>query len=188
MQLIFNAKNVIVGAVLVAGGYYGYRSFFADIETRDMPKLVRTFRDSQPARQLLIKQRILGLYQPSRDYDLFARELNSTSPITQALAVSVITAKGEGRAMPALLQMLRDPQRADIVKEEVARAFSVFRTKDAIGRLIELTDTSEPLGVRSAAHNTLKALTGVGGEIKLGDATREHWSLWWRDHPNAVSP
>jgi len=186
MQLIFNFRNVAIGAVLAAGAYYGHRSFFADIGSRDVAKLVRSYREAQPARQLLIKRRILELYQPSHDYDTFFNALDSPSPITQALAAAVLAAKGERRAVPKLLDLLRDTGRAETVTAEVAAAFALLPTREAVPRLIELTDVREPIAVRSAAHNTLRELTRTGGEIKFGDATRQHWSLWWRDHPNSV--
>jgi len=187
MQVVLNFRNVVVGTALLVGVYYGHRTLFADMNTRDMGKLIRSYRDAQPARQLLIKRRILDLYQPARDYETFLAALDSPSPVTQAFAVDVLAAKGEQRALPKLLEMLRDPDRTDIVKQELASACSRFPTKDAVPRLIELTDLSEPLAVRSSAHSALRAITQCGGEMKLGEATREHWTLWWRDHPNAVA-
>ena len=75
---------------------------------------------------------------------------------------------------PPLCSMLLDP----LLQERYVRH---------ITRLIELTDVGESLGVRSAAHGTLRSITHSGGEMKLGEASREHWTLWWRDHPNAVT-
>lgn len=187
MQVVLNFRNVVVGTALVVGAYYGHRALFADMNTRDLGRLIRSYRDAQPARQMLLKRRILEVYQPAHDYETLLAALDAPSPVTQALAVGVLAAKGEWRALPKLIEMLRDPDRTDIVKEELASAFSHFPTRDAVPRLIELTDASESLGVRSAAHNTLRSITHAGGEMKLSEASRQHWTLWWRDHPNAVA-
>jgi hypothetical protein len=187
MQLILSVRNVAVGTALLVGAYYGHRALFADMSTRDMGKLIRSYRDAQPARQLLLKRRIIDLYQPAHDYETFLAALDAPSPVTQALAVEVLAAKGERRAVPRLLSMLSDPGRTDIVQQELANAFARFPTREAVARLIELTDVAEPLAVRSAAHNTLRTITRCGGEIKLSEASREHWTLWWRDHPNVVT-
>ena len=91
------------------------------------------------------------------------------------------------QALAQLLELLHDSGRTDIVKQELASAFSRLPTRDAVPRLIELTDVGETLAVRSAAHSSLRAITHCGGEMKLSEASREHWSLWWRDHPNSVA-
>jgi len=187
MQLVLNFRNVVVGTALVVGVYYGHRALFADMNSRDVGQLIRSYRDAQPARQMLIKRRILDLYRPAHDYEVFLAALDSPSPVTQTLAVEILAAKSEWRALPKLLELLRDSGRTDIVKQELASAFSRLPTRDAVPRLIELTDLGEPLAVRSAAHNTLRAITHCGGEMKLSEATRQHWTLWWRDHPNSVA-
>lgn len=182
MQLVLSFKNVVIGTAIVVAGYYGYRNFVADIKTTDLRKLIRSHRDSQAARQVVIKRRILALYQSGRDYKVVVDALDSPSPISQALAVEVLAAKYEDKALPRVLEMLRDPDRADIVKAELANATAEFKAKTAIPRLIELTSTTEPQPVRAAAHNALQTLTGTRGEVKFGDAARQHWTLWWRDH------
>ena len=94
----------------------------------------------------------------------------------------IIPALNEERAIPRLLEMLGEEDRADLVKEELAQAMGSLHVREAIPRLIQLTDDAEPLEARTAAHAALQQLTGVGGQIKFSDAAREHWDLWWRDH------
>ncbi|MFW6107208.1 MAG: HEAT repeat domain-containing protein [bacterium] len=183
MQLVLNAKNVCLGAVVIAAGYYGYRNLYGDIRSKDTAELLRAHRSAQPARQLIIRRRILTIYESQRDYETIVHALGNTSPTTQALAVAILREKGERRAVPRLLDMLEDPDRADIVKEELAATMGEFEFLEAVPRLIELTDTREAQDVRIASHNALKILTGAKGEMKLSDATRQHWTLLWRDHP-----
>jgi len=182
MQLVLNFKSAVVSVALVTVGYYAYRSTFADAGTRDIGKLLRSHRDAQHARQLILKRRILAVYDTSRDYADVERALDSASPVTQALAVEILAEKSGPKAKAKLLEMLADPGRDDVVKEALAGAFASVHTKEAIPRLVELTDVSEAPGVRASAHHTLQALTGVVGEIKLGDATRQHWTLWLRNN------
>lgn len=186
MQLVFSFRNVVVGTALVVAGYCAYRGFAADIESEDLGVLMLRHREASPARQLIIKRRILAIYQGGRDYERMVESLDGPSPISQALAVEVLVARGEHKAVPKLVETLDDRERADIVKERLAAAMARFRTREAVPRLIELTDASEHLAVRAAAHDALQALTGAGGAVKFGDATREHWSLWWRDHHTFV--
>jgi hypothetical protein len=188
VQLVLNFKSVVVGTALVVAGFYGYRTFVADIESEDVGQLIRSHRDSQSTRQLIIKRRIVTLYRSGRDYVLLCRALDSPSPATQALAVGVLAAKNDDKAIPKLLDMLRDTERADVVKEELADALAGFRVREAVPRLIELTDTRESQSVRAAAHSGLQAITGAGAEVKLGDATRQNWTLWWRNSQPAGSP
>jgi hypothetical protein len=143
---------------------------------------MHSHRDAPHARQIIIKRRILAIYNASRDHQTVARGLDSASPITQALAVEVLAEKSGHESAPKLLEMLADPSRDDIVKEALARAFALVRVPEAMPRLVELTDTREATGVRAAAHNTLKAITGAGGAIKLGEATCQHWTLWLRNN------
>jgi len=182
MQVILSFRNVAIGTALVVAGFYGYRGFVADIETDDVGHLIRSHRESQPARQMIIRRRILAVYQGQRDYKRVVRALDSPSPVSQALAVEVLTAKVQQKVLPRLLEMLDDPQRAGVVREELARAMVVFSATEAVPRLIELTDTAEPHGVRTAAHAALQSLTGAGAAVKFGEAARQHWTLWWRDH------
>jgi len=186
MQVVLGFRNVVIGTAILVAGYYGYRSFVADIETTDVHQLIRSHRDSRPARQVVIRRRILAVYQSGRDYDTVLGALDNPSPITQALAAEVLAAKHEGRASPKLLVMLDDRDREDLVKAELAAALGALRAIKAIPRLIALTDKAQPLQVRTAAHNALQTLSGTRGEIKFGDATRQHWTLWWRDHKDSV--
>jgi len=186
MQLVFSFRNVVVGTALVVAGYCAYRGFAADIESQDIGVLMRRHREASPARQLVIKRRILAVYQDDRDYERMVESLDGPSPVSQALAIEVLVAKGEHKAVPKLVETLDDRERADIVKERLAEAMARFRIREAIPRLIQLTDVSEQLAVRTAAHDALQALTGAGGAVKFSDAAREHWSLWWRDHHTSV--
>jgi len=187
VQVVFNFRNVVAGGALFVAAWYGYDTLFGDIGTRDVGKLMRAHRDAQGARQLIIKQRILAVYSSARDYPTVLRALDSASPVTQALAVEILAAERERRAVPTLLEALENPERPDIVKEQLAHAFASLLVTEAIPRLIELTDIREAREVRAAAHSALRALTGVGGEIGLGDGTREMWSLWWRSHRDSVN-
>jgi len=186
MQIVLNFRNVVIGTAFVVAGYCAYRGFAADIESQDIAVLMRRHREVSPARQLIIKRRILSVYQGGRDYERMVQSLDGPSPVSQALAIEVLTAKGEHKAVPKLVETLDDRERADIVKERLAEAMAKFRTREAVPRLIELTDISEQLAVRTAAHDALQALTGAGGALKFGDAAREHWALWWRDHHTSV--
>ena len=180
--MVLNVKTVFVGAAVIIGGYYGYRHFYGDIQNKSVAKLIRLHAESEPARQLIIKRRILSIYSPSRDYEVVARALDSPNPATQTLAIAVIRDRNERRATPTLVEMLDDERRTDVVMAELASAMADLNVTDAISRLIELTDKKEPQSVRAAAHSALKALTGAKGEMKLSGATREHWTLLWRDH------
>ncbi len=186
MQLILNFRNVVVGTTLVVAGYYGYRGLVADIQTDDVARLFRSHRDAQPARQVIIKRHLLAVYQRRRDFRRVVHALDYPSPVSQALAVEVLASKCEREAVPRLLKMLHDARRDDLVKQELAGAMAVFKSPDAVPRLIELTDATEAPAVRSAAHDALRSLTGAGASVKFGDATRQHWTLWWRDHRTVV--
>jgi hypothetical protein len=180
MQLILNFRNTVAIVAVVAGGYYCYQSVFADSDSRDVAKLIRSHRNADSMRQLILRRRILSVYTSSQDYATIVRALDHASPATQALAVKVLAAKSERGAAPKLLEMLSDPGRADPVKEALAEAVATFRLRDAIPRLVELTDNAEAPGVRGAAHNALRDLTGAGGQVKLSEAARQHWTLWLR--------
>jgi len=180
MQLVFNVRNTVVIAAVVVGGYYCYHNVFADVDARDVATLMKLHRNSDATRQLILKRRILNVYNSSRDYDVVVRALDGYSPATQALAVEVLAEKVERRAVPKLLEMLGEPSRDDLVKEALAHAFGRLGLREAIPRLVELTDMCEAPAVRAAAHNALRDLTGAGGQIKLSGATREHWTLWLR--------
>lgn len=182
MQLSMNFRSVVVLGLVAGGAYYGYQLFFGGVEGSDLAKLMRDHRKAQPARQAVIKHRIMTLYDRAKDYDTVVRALDSASPTTQALAVEILTARVERRALPRLLEMLSDPARADAVKEALASAMGTLEAREAIPRLVELTDKLEPSGVRQAAHHALVKLTGAGAQVKLGDNTREQWTLWLRQH------
>ena len=188
MQLVFNVKTTVALAVVAAGSYYCYRTVFADVGSRDIPTLIRAHRRADPARQLLLKRRILAIYEGSRDYPTLVNALDSPSATTRALAVEVLTEKGERRAAPKLLVMLEDPGQSDTVKESLAKAVAALGLREAIPRLVELADVAESDGVRAAAHNALERLTGAGGQVKLSKAARQHWTLWLRNNtPSALN-
>ena len=187
MQFVFNFRNCLTLALVLAGGYYCYHNVFADVASRDVSKLVRAHRAAEPTRRLIIERRILSIYESSKDYDTLVRSLDSPSPITQGLAASVLAEKVERQAVPTLLQMLAEPDRTDNVKEALARGAGLLGLRQAIPRLVELTDKAEAPDVRSAAHHALQALTGAGAQIKLSDATRDHWTLWLRSQSAPVT-
>lgn len=186
MQLVFNVKTTVALAIVAAGGYYCYRTVFAGVGGRDIEALIRAHRRADAARQLLLKRRILSIYETSRDYPTVVNALDSPSATTEALAVEIVTAKAERRVAPKLLTMLEDPQRADSVKEALAKSAAALDLREAIPRLVELTDVAESPGVRAAAHNALVKLTGAGGQVKLSKATREHWTLWLKNRAPAA--
>ncbi|MFC1806618.1 HEAT repeat domain-containing protein [Planctomycetota bacterium] len=186
MQLIFSFRNVAVGTALVVAGYYAYRGFVADIETNDVRLLVRAHHEARPARRVIIKHRILRVYTGSRDYKAMFRTLDSPSPVSQALAVEVLVARGQQKALPKLREMLDNPKRDGLVKEALARAMGTLKVREAIPRLIELTDAAEPHDARLAAHGALQSMTDVGAGVKFSEAARQNWTLWWRDHRNVV--
>ena len=181
MQFTFTVKNLIVGSALIAGAVYAYNSFYKDIDTKDMRKLIREHRSSSAARQHVIRTRARDLYRPDEHFGIVVEALDHTSPVTQAFAVDILAANPQAKALPKLLAMLNDTTRQPSVKAELARAFRVeqFWTKKAIPRLIKLTDEKEDIEVRGAAHNTLQAISGTGARITLGVGTREKWNDWW---------
>lgn len=181
MQLSVNFKTVVALALVVAGGYYCYQLFFAEASEGDIAKLLVTHRRSEPARQAIIKHRILVQYRSDKDYQTIFRALDSPSPTTQALAVEVLREKAERRAQPKLMEMLHDPARSELVKEVLAYTMGHFGVREAVPRLVELTDRSEPQSVRAAAHEALVKITGAGAQVKLADNTREQWTIWLRD-------
>ncbi|HUT36051.1 MAG TPA: HEAT repeat domain-containing protein [Planctomycetota bacterium] len=180
MQLSMNFRTTVALALLGAGGYYVYGLFFADIESGDLGKLMREHRHAEPARQAILKHRIMVVYNSARDYGMVFRALDSPSPATQALAVETLTEKVERRALPKLTEMLGDPDRPELVKEALATAMGTLSVHEAIPRLVDMTDVSEPPGARAAAHHALLRLTGAGAQVKLGAGTREQWDNWLR--------
>jgi len=185
MQFVLNFRNCAIAIILLVGGYYCYRNVFADVDSKDVAALIRAHRRAPHSRQMILKRRILSVYDSARDHDTVARCLDSASIQTQALAIEIFAESVEQRAVPKLLEMLRDPTRDDLVKETLAAAFTSLRAEAAVPRLVELTDTSEGPGVRSAAHRTLRSLTGAGGQIKLSKATRQHWEIWLRNQKSS---
>jgi HEAT repeat protein len=177
--MVLSTRNVLIGIAVVAAGYVAYRAFLGDTQSSDVAALIRTHRTAGAARQAVIRRRIHELYEPDRHRDVMIRALDHTSPVTQALGVEVLAHERDATALPRLLAMLDDHERDDAVKEALAGAAAAFRSREAVPRLIELTDRTESLPVRSAAHNALKTITGAGGTVKLSDGTRTHWELWW---------
>jgi len=178
--MILNFKTMVALVLVVAGGYYAYSLYFPDVDTGDVAKLLRSHRRAEPGAQAVLKHRIMTTYDPSRDYATIFRALDSPSPATQALAIEVLTEKVERRAVPKLVEILSDPTRADFVREVAAAAMGTLDVREALPRLVELTDTAEPPAVRSAAHNALVKMTGAGAQVKFGPSSREQWTLWLR--------
>ncbi len=181
MQFNMSFRSLVALALLCAGAYYCYELFFAEADEGDVSKLLVAHRRAEPARQAVIKHRLLVAYKPSDDYQTMFRALDSPSPTTQALAVEVLTAKVERRALPKLLEMLRDPARSELVREDLAITMGQLAIREAVPRLVELTDKSEPQRVRAAAHEALVRITGAGAQVKLAGNTREQWTIWLRD-------
>lgn len=178
--MVMNFKTLVALLLIVAAGLYAYSLYFPAVDTGDVAKLLRNHRRAEPAAQTVIKHRIMTAYEPARDYPIVFRALDSPSPTTQALAVEILTEKVERRAIPKLIEVLGDPTRADFVREVVATAMGTLDVREAAPRLVELTDTSEPPAVRSAAHNALVKMTGAGAQVKFGPNSREQWTLWLR--------
>lgn len=178
--MVLNFRNAVVLALLAAVAYLIYREHFPGLGDSDVAKLVRQHRSADPAAQTLLKHRIMTLYSPVRDYPTVIKMLDSASPTTQTLAIEVLAEKVERRALPTLLEMLADTARAEPVKQALATAMGGLSVREALPRLVELTDLAEPQGVRAAAHNALLKLTEAGAQVKLGANTREQWTLWLR--------
>jgi len=180
MQLTMNFRNTVVLLLIVVVGWWWYRSQFAALSSSDVSKLIKSHRSAEPVSQTAIKLRIMTVYKSNRDYETVFRALDSASSTTQMLAVEILAEKVERRAVAKLLTMLNDPSRAEVVKETLANGLGLLSIQEALPRLVELTDKAEAPGVRAAAHNALQRLTGAGAQIKLGDSTRETWTLWLR--------
>lgn len=186
MQLMVSFRNVAITTAVVVAGYYGYKSFYGDIQSQDIPQLLQSHRLASSLKRQVIRARISKLYQPGKDYGTLEEALGHSSSVTQVLAIDILTEKQERRAVPKLLEMLNDPRRKPEVKAWLAKAFKVFPRKAAIARLIAFTDETEERQVRVAAHNTLKEVLSTGAQIKFGEAMHEHWTEWWRDHKVGV--
>jgi len=150
MQLSVNFKSVVVVAVVVAGGVYAYQLLFADLQSGDVAKLMRKYRDADSASQRLLKHRIMTVYKSARDYATVARALDSPTSSIQALAVEILAEKVERAAVPKLVEMLNDPTRSEAVREALANAIGLLGVREAMPRLVEMTDKAEPPGVRAA--------------------------------------
>lgn len=186
MQILLSFRNVAVVTVIAVAGYYGYKSFYGDIETKDIGKLLNAHRLASSFKRGTIRARVAKLYRPGKDYGTLTKALDHRSPVTQALAVSVLVELGEQRAIDKFLDMLKEGTRAPEVKEELARVFRGYPKKAAVPYLIALTDAKEERDVRVAAHDTLVRMLSTGAQIKFGDAMHQSWIEWWRDHKMGV--
>jgi HEAT repeat protein len=182
MQMVFDLKTILIGTAVVVGGYYGYRHMFGELEGKDVGRLIQLYSQSQPARRMIIRRRAVSVYASGRDYDKVVRALQSRSPDEQALAVIILREKHEQRSIEKLMGLLNDSELSPVVQVELATTMADFGVMEAIPRLIELTDVKEEQSTRAAAHSALKELTGAGAEVKFGDATRQHWTHWWKSH------
>ncbi len=180
MQLSVNFKSVVVVAILIGVVAWVYTQFVAPLQSSDVAKLIRAHRGAEPARQAALKHRIMTVYKSAKDYATVKDALDSPSSTTQALAVEILAEKVERNAVPKLLDMLNDPDRAEPVRAALANAMGSLAVREAIPRLVEMTDKAEPPGVRAAAHHALLKMTGAGAQVKLGESTREQWTLWLR--------
>jgi len=181
MQLVFDLKTIVIGTVVAVVGYHGYQYMFGELEGKSVSKLIQLYGSSQPTRRMVIKRRAVSIYTAGRDFEVVDRALDSISPAEQALAVTIFRERQDRRVTEKLIGMLRDDERGAMVKEELAATMAEFKVTEAIPRLIELTDVREQQGVRAAAHSALKVLTGAGGQVKLGEATRQSWANLWED-------
>jgi hypothetical protein len=178
-------KIAVLAAVGVAG-YFGYRAFFGNIETKDVGELVRVHRESVAVKRPVVRGRVLELYDPATHCGLMVEALRHESPVTRALAVDVLAARAEEAALPQFLEMLNGTESENDVRRELAKAMGAFhknpQTLRAVNRLIEWTDDKEDHGVRVAAHDALVLILESGAQVKFGEGMRTRWKELWRGH------
>lgn len=186
MQVNLGPKNLIIGAAILVAGYVGYRAFFGDIQTRDVPTLLRVHRTATSLKQAAIKRRLLSIYDHGLHYGPLFDALDHADPVTQALAVEVLAAKGKSEALPTFVALLVSASREAQVDAALARAMGACckndAVLDAVDRLVELTDDKAPHEVRVAAHDALVAILESGARVKFGESMRTRWREVWRDH------
>ena len=186
MQVNLGPKNLIIGAAIIVACYVGYNAFFGDIQTNDVPTLLRVHRQATSIKQAAIKRRLLSIYDHGLHYGPLVDALDHQNPITQALAVEILAAKGKSEALATFVTMLTSASREPQVDAALARAMGACckndAVLDAVDRLIELTDDKAPHAVRVAAHDALVAILESGARVKFGDSMRTRWREVWRDH------
>ncbi len=184
--MAFSAKTILIIAVLAVASYFTYTKFYGGLDTKDVGQLMELHRAAEKTRQGIIANRIKTLYDHKEHYEMMILALNHADFNTQALAVEVLTAKRERKAMGKLFTILKDTERHPEVTARAAKTFTIMRTKKRpaiikiVERLIELTDDSQPLNVRAAAHSALKDLLDTG-IVKFGDGARTRWMEVWTD-------
>jgi hypothetical protein len=188
--MAFSAKTILIIAVLAVVGYFAYTKLYGGLDTKDVAQLIEMHREADGTRQGIIASRIKTLYNHEEHYGMMVQALNHAYFGTQALAVEVLTAKREREAMGKLFAILKDTSRHPEVTARAAKTFTVMRTKKKpalikiIERLIELTDDSQPLKVRTAADSALRDLLDTG-IVTFGDGVRIRWTEIWADRkPN----
>lgn len=186
MQLAFTPKTVFICAVAITAGYFGYRMFLSDIETDDVATLVRIHRTSPGIKQVAVKKRILALYDHDKHYQLLYEAVDDSNPVTQVLAIELLTEKGEEDALGKLVNRLNAKPEGPGVNRALAEAMEAFHeneaTVGAVDRLIELTEPETEHKARVAAHNALVAVLESGAQVKFGGGMTARWAELWRTH------
>jgi hypothetical protein len=186
MQLAFTPKTVFICAVVVTAGYFGYRMFLSDIQTDDVAALIRIHRTSPGIKQVAVKKRILALYDHDTHYQLLYEAVDDSSPVTQVLAIEVLTEKGEEDALGKFVNRLNAKPDDPGVDRALAEAMGAFHENEvavgAVDRLIELTEADTDHKARVAAHNALVAILESGAQVKFGDGMTARWAELWRTH------
>jgi len=186
VQLAFTPKTVFIIALIAGAAWFGYATFLQDVQTDDVPELIRIHRDAVAAKKLIVKERILAVYDKAKDYQTLYEAIDDESSITQALAIRVLTAKGEEEALGKLVDTLLNGNRVPDVDAALAEAMGAFHDEDAVvptvPKLIEMTEDSRPHEMRKAAHDALVAILESGAQVKFGTGMAARWQELWRTH------
>jgi len=189
--MAIRARNLVL--FLAAGAvaaYFAYTWTFGGTQSSDVPTLLKTYPSAPDVKRQVIRSRIISLYKHADHYGLLSSALDDPSPLTQALAVDLLTQKNEGSALPKLFAMLNDPRRDPLVTARVATSIARIpltapRLTKVVPRLIELTGEAQPEDVRAAAHHALKKLLDTN-VVRYGPGTRDAWEEFWKSSPMNV--
>jgi hypothetical protein len=161
--------------------WWAYDKYYAGVDTDDVGELFRIYEE-KPEKRLLVWPKLRRVYRPG-DYPAVAGKLDSSNPETQELAIRLLAERSQEKAVPKLVEMIRANQ-SEGVARELATAMERFadnkQTMQAVPRLIELTDESEPQPVRAASHKALIRLIGMKQAVKFGSAMRQQWEEVWK--------
>jgi hypothetical protein len=186
MQFTLNAKNAIVGVLVIAGGYYAYRTFYGDVQIDDMQTLLRMHRNASAVKQISIKSRIQKIYEHDKHYDLLIDSLDSENEDTQMLAIEVLGDNREVKALPRMIDKFLPGKSPPSVDVELCRGLGAFKDEDAVvqcvPRLIQLTGEETEHDVRVAAHDALRDILQSGAQVKFGKGMQARWTELWRSH------